>query len=237
MHEPPTNPENFESFPLTRSEYIAAMVHFYRGELQRANSWRMRLDHSTNWAIIATLGLLTFTFGTREHPHLVLVFGMYMAFTFLALEARRFRFFDVWRARVRMIEENFFGPILRRDLISPTAHWGNLVAEDLLSPRFKISYAQALRARLVRNYIPLFLVLLVSWFVKVAIHPNAIGGDVELKNNLRIGPIPWIVPVLLVGILYAFLASLILFVAKVRAPEMEYWAHQREAEEVGDLDV
>lgn len=36
---PERNPEgSFEDYPLTRSEYIAAMVHFYRGERSRADA-------------------------------------------------------------------------------------------------------------------------------------------------------------------------------------------------------
>jgi len=34
----------FEDYPLTRSEYISAMVHFYRGERSRADAWRSRLE-------------------------------------------------------------------------------------------------------------------------------------------------------------------------------------------------
>lgn len=36
---------------MTRAEYIAALVHFYRGELGRALALRIRLDTTTNWAI------------------------------------------------------------------------------------------------------------------------------------------------------------------------------------------
>ena len=50
-------PVDYESTPLTRSEYIAAIVHLYRGELYRANSWRIRLDNTTNWAILTAAGL------------------------------------------------------------------------------------------------------------------------------------------------------------------------------------
>jgi uncharacterized membrane protein len=52
LEEPqPPSPTAFEDYPLTRSEYIAALVHFYRGELSRADHWRARLDPTTNWAI------------------------------------------------------------------------------------------------------------------------------------------------------------------------------------------
>lgn len=77
MTAPHSTGQGFEDYPLTRNEYITAMVHLYRGELQRSNSWRLRLDHTTNWAIVATMGLLSFAFGTPEHPHMILVLGIY----------------------------------------------------------------------------------------------------------------------------------------------------------------
>ncbi|MFH1279816.1 MAG: DUF2270 domain-containing protein [Candidatus Eisenbacteria bacterium] len=237
MNESEDPGKNFEDYPLTRAEYISALVHLYRAELQRSTDWRLRLDHTTNWAIIATMGLLSFTFGTPDHPHLVLVLGMYMVLTFLGLEARRFRFFDVWRMRVRMIEENFYGPILRRDLESRHGGWGRLVASDLLEPKFKMTYAQAFRARLVRNYIPLFAVLLLSWLLKTVIHPVDIGQGGAWRANLSIGIIPWYVPMLLVAALYGILLYSIFFVEQVRPPESEYWEHIGDAEGVGDLDV
>ena len=35
---------------------LTVLAHLYRGELYRANSWRMRLDNTTNWAVITTAG-------------------------------------------------------------------------------------------------------------------------------------------------------------------------------------
>jgi uncharacterized membrane protein len=34
---------------------------------------------------------------------------------FLSFEARCYRYFDIWRARVRLMEVCMFGPILRRE--------------------------------------------------------------------------------------------------------------------------
>ncbi len=211
----------FEEYPLTRSEYISAMVHFYRGELNRANTWRLRLDTSTNWAIIATMGLLSFAFGVREHTHGSMILGMFLVLHFLTLEARRFRFFDVWRTRLRMIEENFYGPILRRDLSSREHNWGQLVAEDLIHPRFKITYLQAVRARLVRNYLPLFVTLLFAWVVKLVWHPEV---DSEFWfDRMAFGPVPWQVAFFLVFVLYASLFAIIWLVPPSHSQDSDYW--------------
>lgn len=216
----------FEARPLTRQEYISAMVHFYRGELARANAWRIRLDTSSNWAVVAAIGLLSFAFGVPEHSHASILFGMILIFHFLALEGRRYRFFDLWRYRLRLIEENFYGPIVARDLHSPDRNWGKLMAGDLLRPQFKISYWQALRARLVSNYLSLFVMLLLAWLGKLLIQP-ALDG--RFWHQMSIGPIPWYLPLSFVGVLYTFLAVICFFVKRVSHPDLDYLSREDSA--------
>lgn len=223
VHE--TERRGFEEYPLTRPEYISAMVHLYRGELNRANTWRIRLDTSTNWAILAVIGILTFAFGNAEHSHASILVGMLLVFHFLTLEARRYRLFDVWRHRLRMIEENFYGPMLTRDLQSPEANWGKLVAADLLNPCFKITYLQAFRNRFLRNYATIFAVLLAAWVVKVVLHQQ-VPGAAGLER-CGIGPVPGWVTVVLVATIYLFLTAVTLFVPSVTAPETAFWSKEK----------
>ena len=122
-------------------------MHLYRGELSRATSWRIRLDNTTNWAVITTAGILTLSFREETSSHVLLLLGLILVSVFWAFEARRYRFSDIWYSRVRKIEENFYGPILRRDPVSPEREWGELVATDLFNPAFKISRREALRVR------------------------------------------------------------------------------------------
>jgi len=217
-------PRSFEEYPLTRSEYISALVHLYRGELSRTNVWRMRLDTTTNWAILTTMGLLSYAFGAPGNSHVILIVAMVMVSNFLLLEARRYRVCDVWTSRLRMIEENFYGPILRRDLRSPMVRWGELVAGDLLEPRYKITYLQALRARLRRNYVALYALLLFAWLTKVAIHPASLANGGTVARNLALGPIPWWLVALVVAVVYGTLLALLLAVAPVDHPESEWEA-------------
>ena len=207
---------DYESTPISRSEYIAAIVHLYRGELYRANSWRIRLDNTTNWAILATAGVMTYSFGDPARSHWVLLLGMALVAVFLFFEARRFRFYYVWRARVRMIEENFYGPILRRDPVSPEEDWGKLVAGDLFKPSFKITRFAALRARLTRNYWAIFLVLLFAWIVKVEVHPEPARDNWEvIKANLGEGWIlPWWTPLVYVAGFFTAVVGVIFFAPK-----------------------
>ncbi|MSR61984.1 MAG: DUF2270 domain-containing protein [Planctomycetes bacterium] len=185
---------DYESTPLTRQEYISAIVHLYRGELDRATTWRLRLDATTNWAIITTAGILSYSFGNETHTHLGLLVGFPLVSVFWMIEARRYRYADIWFARVRKIEENFYGPILRRDPVSPKREWGQLVAEDLFRPRFKVSVAYALRKRLIRNYWAIFGVLLGAWAVKLIAHPTPARGWAEVRERLSVGLLPWWLP-------------------------------------------
>lgn len=219
----------FEDYPLRRTEYISALVHLYRGELGRANIWRMRLDTTTNWAIITSMGLLSFAFNRHDNSHAILLVGMLMILTFLTVEARRYRLFDVWHNRVRIIEENFYGPILRRDLESRRGNWGNLIADDLLRPRFKITYMQAFRSRLIRNYVPLFGLVLLAWIVKITITPSQPPAWNGFVQGCSIGPIPGWEILSGVAALYGFLLGVVLFVKK--PPETEFWHHSAELKE------
>jgi uncharacterized membrane protein len=53
----------FRGYRLDPSHFTTAMVHFYRGEVARANTWRTRLDATTNWAVLTVGAALTFVFG------------------------------------------------------------------------------------------------------------------------------------------------------------------------------
>lgn len=197
----------FEAYPLTRNEYITAVVHFYRGERSRADSWRARLDPTTNWAVVTVGGILSFAFSSAEHSHVALLLAGFLVIVFLGIEARRFRYFDVWRSRVRMLEENFFLPIIRRDLVSPKSDWRTWVTRDLDQPRFKLTFLQAVGIRLRYNYIWIFLVLGVAWLGKLNVHPVKAEGFGQVIERMAIGPIDgWMVGC---GVLVAYLLILI----------------------------
>ncbi|MBM4341803.1 MAG: DUF2270 domain-containing protein [Deltaproteobacteria bacterium] len=229
QHPVPPSPA-FEGTPLSRAEYIAAMVHFYRGEIYRATQWRLRLDNTTNWAILSCTGLATFTLGDRAHSHAAILLGMGLLHTFMVIEARRFRFFDVWQQRVRLIETNFYGPLVRRDLQSPTADWGQQIADDLLRPTFKMSTRQAVRARLTRNYGALFALLMATWLCKLALHPGALA-DQPLYARMAVGDLPWWVPAALVTGQWLYLGGLWLGVRGIAPAEADY----RERPDLGTL--
>jgi uncharacterized membrane protein len=211
---------HFDVSELTRSEYIAALVHFYRGELHRSTIWRVRLDTTTNWAIISVMGLVTFTFGDPAHSHAPLIVGMLLVLTFMGIEARRYRIFNVWCARVRHLEINFLTPILQYDMKAVQKGWGRMLAEDLLHPQFNMTWQQALRARFIRNYSPLFLLLLVCWFVKLGPgHQPELPAIPQLIQRMHIGFIPGWFTLGFVVFLYAYLFMIVFWGGRVEGEE------------------
>ncbi len=223
MVTPPEEPHAAERERLSRQEYISAMVHFYRGEMQRATSWRLRLDNTTNWAIISAGGLVTFAFGHPDIHQVILVLGLALLIFFLWIESRRYRYFDVWRSRVRKLEENFFGPVLMRRLASPDPGWAETVAADLARPVFKISHWHALHLRLRSNYFILFLLILVAWIAKILLHPYPMNSFMDFKERLAIGLVPWWATPLVLSVTYGLLALVCIVPGKVMAAHGHRW--------------
>lgn len=196
----------FEDYPLTRGEYISAMVHFYRGELAHADAWRARLDPTTNWAIVTAGAMLSFSFNSPAHSHVTLLLALVLVSIFLLFEARRFRYFDAWRARVRLFEENFWIPMFRRNLVSPQATWGEAMARDLDQPTFKLSFLAAVGVRLRFNYLWIYGALLLAWLAKLNIHPAPAASFGEVVRRMAVGVIPGSVVLGLVG---AWMATIV----------------------------
>src|SRR5262249_1278924 len=134
--------------------------------------------------------------------------------------SRRYRFFDVYRSRVRLIERNYYARIFApREIIDP-AHWMNKLGDDLRLPRFSLSHNEAMARRLRRNYIWLFMILLLAWLLKTTtsvLQATGAAGIVhstgELSKNAAIGYVPgWIILIMIL----AFYAWLFYFMIKHR---------------------
>src|SRR5215813_13006973 len=125
-------------FPATRIEFVNLMAHYYRGELARMTSWRDRVDRTSNWAITVVAAMLSVSLSTPTAHHGVLLFAAVLVVLLLAIEARRYRFFDVYRTRVRRLERNYLSAVF-----SPTdaaeGGWTRGLADDLRRPIFSIS--------------------------------------------------------------------------------------------------
>ena len=177
--------------PLSDPAYVNAMSHFYRGELGRMLSWRQRLDATTTWAITITSTIFTIAFTFRDVPHVIFVFNLAAVAIMLWIEARRYRFYDAYRARVRMLEAHFLVPIIlqKNDLLQ--GDWKKLLCEDLILPTFKISAIEAVGRRLKRNYIFLVLTIQAAWLTKIFLHaPRPITAPADLWAAMAVGDFP-----------------------------------------------
>jgi uncharacterized membrane protein len=205
---------------LKASDFNTAMVHFYRGEVTRSNTWRVRLDTTTNWAVITTAGTLTFAFGEVKNPSSIILINTLLVLLFLFIEARRYRYYELWANRVRIIETNFFSALLSPPFL-PHADWADKISRSLEHPTFPISLLEALGRRYRRNYAPIFLILAISWIFKILIHPEMAASPQEFLDRAAIGFVPgWLV--IAVGILFnGLLLALGFFTVGLRATTSE----------------
>lgn len=201
---------------LSPAEFNTAIVHFYRGEIQRSNTWRNRLDTTTNWAVITAGATLSFTFGSTTNPHFVIPLNSVLVAFFLFMEARRYRYYEIWSSRVRVIETGYFAQLLGPQG-TVNKEWAAHLAADLMTPHFTISEWEAVGRRLRRNYLWIFMLLAVSWNLKVYLHPKpAISFD-QFLERAAVGSVPGSL-IFLVGVIFN-LALFIFAIATVRLRE------------------
>jgi uncharacterized membrane protein len=166
----------------------AAMAQLYRGELSRSDKWRTRLDTTSNWALTTTAAVISFGFANENNPHVTFIVGIWMVITFLLIEARRYRYYDLWNRRVRLLEDGYWAPMLRREPVDPDAM--RELAVELSRPQIQLSLFSAISTRLNRAYGPILLVLLMAWFVKVYSHPWPVTSFREFVQRAHVGPVP-----------------------------------------------
>ncbi|SDQ44576.1 DUF2270 domain-containing protein [Natronobacterium texcoconense] len=137
-------------------------AHLYRGEMERTVEWRNRLDTTTNWAVTVMSAIVAYAF-SGEVSHAVILAGLMMGTVFLFIEARRFRDYDIWRSRVRVLQENLFANALDPSEGVEHDDWRRELSRDYREPTTKISYRGAFSHRLRRVYLPLMSAMLVGW--------------------------------------------------------------------------
>ena len=199
---------------LSSSEFTTTLSHFHRAEIARMAGWRDRLDRTSNWSITVVAAMLSVSLSTPSAHHGVLLFAMLLITLLLWIEARRYRFFDVYRARVRQFERYYFAQIF-----SPqpdyASNWLAIVGEGLRSPRFLITQRAALVRRLRRNYIFMYTILMLAWVLKITTPSltrdgSPLGLSASLIDTFRVatlGPIPGVVVVCGVALCYLALVA------------------------------
>jgi len=201
MAEHPQSSPSSEPSRMKDPGYVNAMAHFYRGEIGRIMVWRQRLDTTTTWAITSTGTIFTVAFSVPDVPHIIFFFNLAIVWVMLWIEARRYRFYDAFQARVRMLEAHFLAPMVMQSEERLEGDWRKLVAEDLLIPSFKISRFEAIGQRLRRNYAFIFMIILIAWLAKIFMHtPFKVNSLKALYDALAVGQIPsWLVAAVMLG--------------------------------------
>jgi uncharacterized membrane protein len=199
------------------AEFNTAMIHFYRGEVQRSNTWRNRLDTTTNWAVLTAGATLSFVFSSEHNPHFVIPINSILVAIFLLMEARRYRYYEIWSSRVRVIETGYFAQMLAPESVPSNEAWAEHLAADLLTPHFTITEWEAVGRRLRRNYLWIFALLALSWNLKVYLHPDPAATFNMFIERAKVGLLPgW--AVFVVGVLFNA-AILIFAIGTVRLRE------------------
>ena len=164
-----------------------AMVHLYRGEMQRMTVWRSRLDTTSNWAILLSTGIATFTLGSPGIPHFTLLLGLALIGICILIEARRYRHLlhSMWRLQV--LEANYFSGQLCPSSTGGKTSWREEIAKDLERPCFTTGTFMALRMRLRSNYLLLVYFVSAVWLAKVFVHPQSAADVHEFYARLAVG--------------------------------------------------
>ena len=135
----------YRGYRLRSGEFVTAMVHFFRAEVNRANVWRQRLDTTTNWAVVSTGATLSIAFSQPEIHHSIIILNTLLVMWFLLIEARRYRYYELWSYRVRLMETDFYAAMLVPPF-HPSAEWAESLAENLLAPSFPFHSRRPLAA-------------------------------------------------------------------------------------------
>jgi uncharacterized membrane protein len=226
---PPASDARARTSPRFDNAYVTAMSHFYRGELGRIMTWRSRLDPTTNWAITSTSTIFTVAFSIESVPHIIFFFNIAIVAIMLWIEARRYRFYDAFRARVRMLEAHFLVPIVAQNTTLLQGEWQKLVCEDLLLPSFKISAFEAVGRRLKRNYVFIFLIILTAWVTKIFLHAKPpITSFASFYEALAVGTsIPsWLVAGIFLGTFLSVLGTTLYIARNTTGEISEFGTHR-----------
>lgn len=176
---------------ISAKDIPTALIHLYRGELGRMTVYRTRLDTTTNWAVGSTAALSSFALGQERVPPFVFLLVLFLNWIFLMMEVRRFRFYELIRKRVRLLETGFYAIVLGKEA---RAGWEEELWESLRKPVQPIGFWKAVSVRLRRNYLWLFLAVYLAWFLKLSLSGHFIGAA-------AVGPVPG---------LFVLIASLVL---------------------------
>ena len=169
-------------------------------------SSRQRLDTTTSWAITSSALVTTFTLGNTQISHAAILFLIFLNSFFLQVEARRFCAYEAGRYRVLLLERWFYAEILG-ETVDP--QWTRSLIRALRTHYPRVSLAGALGWRLRRNYLWMYLTVLLVWLGKLALSGGAMTNvRVDLAERASVGSIPGVVVWAVVTLFYVWLILL-----------------------------
>ena len=201
-------------------------AHLYRGEVERMVGWRDRMDQTTTWAVSLTAAIIAYAYSDDQVSHVILLVAMGMELAFLHIESRRFQSYDIWRSRVRTLQQDLFANALDPSKGVEHEDWRQRLSEDYRNPTVKMPYRQALGHRLRRVYLPLLIGVLFAWLFRI----GAYAPDEPLTESASIPGIPGSIVLSAVAILYVIL------VAVAFVPHREKAKREASEADHGDID-
>jgi uncharacterized membrane protein len=178
----------YRGYRMRPAEFNTAWVHYYRAEIQRSNTWRTRLDATTNWAVITVAATVSFALANPANHYAVIPLNTVLITLFAWIEARRYRYYELWSYRARLLETNFFAAMLVSPF-RPEPGWAETLAQSLREPKFSISMWEAFGRRLRRNYVWIYVILALVWALKSYIHPAPATSWAEFISRSTVGPL------------------------------------------------
>ena len=185
---------------------VTALIHLYRAEASGMTSSRQRMDTTTSWAITSSALVTTFTLGNTQISHAAILFLIFLNFFFLQIEARRFCAYQASRYRVLLLERWFYAEILG-ERVDPD--WIRSLIRSLRTHFPMANLPGAIGWRLRRNYLWMYLTVLLVWVGKLALS----GGPIvhlqeDLAARASVGSIPGVLVWVVVALFYAWLIVL-----------------------------
>ena len=169
---------------------IGALAHLYRAEIYRSTAWRTRLDNTKNWAVAGLSLTMSISFSHPDTSALPILLMGILIVVFLFFEARRYRYFNVWRDRTRWMETNFYAPmLLGKGCICGTG-WEKVLSQDYREPQYHITLFRAIGRRVRRTYSYVLTIQALAYLGKIIIHPTPVTSFGEFVQRAAIGPIP-----------------------------------------------
>ncbi|MDD5555734.1 MAG: DUF2270 domain-containing protein [bacterium] len=188
---------------------VGAIVHYYRGAMTRSNARRNIVDNTTDWAVAATAGMLSFGISGEGSRHIILFAAHFFILMFLMIEARRYSYYIAIDWRVRMIERHYYANVLLGLPEAASGAWRRRLAEEILHPHLPLDFWSSFSIRLRRTYVWIFLILSFAWVARVATYPRPAASLGLLWEQSGITALPgWCLWAALALLWIVFIAAL-----------------------------